>query len=321
MVLLGGGAVDADAEAIAVAERLDAPVALSLNAKGTVPDDHPLSVGTSLPATATMDALRDADAVLAIGTELCDVDFYYAPEPLRLDGALIRIDIDPAQLDAGLPAAVGIHADARAALTALAAALGPRGAGAAGAGAARAAEIRRGVVWWERARPLLPLVEEIGRALPRDAVVVADSTQLAYIGQNAWPAWRTRSWLIPAGWGTLGPALPMAIGAAVGAPGRPVIAVAGDGGLLFTIGEMSAAAELDLPLVLLLWNNGGYGEMRDEMDALGIPHVGTSASAHDYVAIARGFGWSAERAGHADIATAIARAVARGTPSLIELSP
>lgn len=320
-ILLGGGAVDAGPQAAALAERLGAPIALTLNAKGTVPDAHPLSLGTSLPTAATMDALREADVVLAVGTELCDVDYYYAPDVLRVDGRLIRVDIDATQLQSALPATIGLHADAADALAALHDALGERAAAAiTAAGPARATEIRSRIAWWERGRPLLELVEAVGAALPDDAIVVADSTQLAYIGQNVWPAQRARSWLIPAGWGTLGPALPMAIGAAVGAPGRPVVAVVGDGGLLFTIGEMAAAADLALPLVVLLWNNGGYGEMRDEMDLLGIRHVGTSASAHDYVAIARGFGWGARRLGsHDEVGEALTDALAAGRPRLIEI--
>lgn len=318
MLLLGGGAVDAGPQAAALAERLQAPIALSLNAKGAVPDAHPLSLGTTLPTAAVLDAVRTADVVVAAGTEFCDVDYYYAPGELEIPGRLVRIDIDPAQLERTFRPAVALHADSAAAMAALAERIRP----ALHDGAARAAGIRERTRWWDRAEPLLEVIEAIGDALPRDAIVAADSTQLAYIGQHAWPAYRPRSWLIPSGWGTLGPALPMAIGAAIGAPGRPVLTVAGDGGLLYTIHELATAADLDLPLTLLLWNNDGYGEMRDEMDLAGIPHIGTEASARDYLAIARGFGWRAERATSlAHLQELLADAFAAGRPTLVEATP
>lgn len=318
MLLLGGGAVDAGPQAAALAERLQAPIALSLNAKGAVSDDHPLSLGTTLPTAAVLDAIRAADVVLAAGTEFCDVDYYYAPGSLEIPGRLVRIDIDPAQLERPFRPAVAVRADSAAAMSALAESI----PAAERDGVARAADIRDRVRWWDRAEPLLGVVEAIGAVLPRDAIVAADSTQLAYIGQNAWPAYRPRSWLIPSGWGTLGPALPMAVGAAVGAPGRPVLAVVGDGGLLYTIHELATAADLDLPITLLLWNNDGYGEMRDEMDLAGIPHIGTEANAHDYLAIARGFGWRAERATSiAHLQQLLAGAFAASRPTLVEATP
>ena len=322
VVVLGGGAVDAGPEAARIAERLQAPVALTLNAKGTLADAHPLSLGTTLPCSATLGTLADADAVLAVGTELSEVDFYYADTPLHLGGALVRLDIDARQLQAQHPAAAALHGDAAAGLRLLDAAIAASGRHAGDGGIGRAAQARARIAWWPQAAPLLPLVETIGSALPEDAIVAVDSTQLGYVGQNAWPAHRARSWIVPSGWGTLGPALPMAIGAAVAQPERPVLCVVGDGGALYTIGEMAAATDLALPLTMLLWNNDGYEEMRDELDLAGIPHVGTQASAHDYQAIAAGFGWATTRpTALGDVAGAIGEAVAARRPTLVELTP
>jgi thiamine pyrophosphate-dependent acetolactate synthase large subunit-like protein len=321
-ILLGGGAIDAGEEARRLAERLGAPVALSLNAKGALADGHPLSLGTTLPATATIEALSTADVLLAVGTEFCPVDSYYSELALEPAGEVIRVDLDPGQLGTPFPAAGSILADAAPALDALDSALARLGAEPRGDSVAEAERIRAAVRWWPRAEPLLPLVEAIGEALPEDAVVACDSTQLAYIGQNAWPARRPRSWLVPAGLGTLGPALPLAIGGAIGRPGSTAYSVVGDGGVLFTIGEMAAAATLGLPVVMLLWNNAGYGEMRDEMDDSGIGHIGTDAGAEDFRTIAAGFGWERFRPQSLEeVGATLRESRAPSRPTLVELTP
>lgn len=321
-ILAGGGAIDAGIELARVAERLQAPVALSINAKGAIPDGHPLSLGTTLPATATIRALSEADLLLAVGTEFSPVDSYYAEVELEPRGDLIRIDIDPHQLQAAFPAASSLLADAAFGLEALDAALQRLAAEPRRDGAEEAARIRDEARWWPRATPLLPLVDAIGEALPADAIVACDSTQLAYIGQNAWPGRQPRTWLIPAGLGTLGPSLPLAIGGSVGRPDATAYCVVGDGGLLYSIGEMAAAASLELPLVMLLWNNDGYGEMRDEMDELAIPHIGTDAGARDFRAIAEGFGWSSLRPRSlAEVEATIGDCESPARPTLVELTP
>lgn len=321
-ILIGGGAIDAGEEVRRLAERIQAPVALSLNAKGVIPDEHPLSLGTTLPATATIVALAEADVLLAVGTEFSPVDSYYSDVALEPAGELIRVDIDAAQLQAPFAAATQIRADAALALDALEAATARLGVGPRNDGAKEAARIRGEVRWWPRAAPLLPLVEAIGEALPPRAIVACDSTQLAYIGQNAWPGRHARSWMVPAGLGTLGPALPLAIGAAIGRPDATAYCVVGDGGVLFSIGEMASATTLGLPIVMLLWNNHGYGEMRDEMDELGIPHIGTDAGAEDFGAIATGFGWSHLRPGSLEeVGATLREHGSPGRPTLVELTP
>lgn len=321
-ILIGGGAVDAGVEVRRLAERIQAPVAASLNAKGVLPDEHPLSLGTTLPATATITALSEADVLLAVGTEFSPVDSYYSDVALEPAGELIRVDIDAAQLDAPFKAGVTIRSDASLALDALDTEMARLGVRPREDGGTEAARIRGEVRWWPRADPILPLVAAIGEALPPHAIVACDSTQLAYIGQNAWPGRGPRTWMIPAGLGTLGPALPLAIGAVVGRPDATAYCVVGDGGVLFTIGEMAAAATLGLPVVMLLWNNDGYGEMRDEMDDLGIRHIGTDASAKNFGTIAAGFGWSHYLPETLEEVSATLRGCeAPDRPTLIELTP
>jgi thiamine pyrophosphate-dependent acetolactate synthase large subunit-like protein len=318
-VVLGGGAVDAGAEAIALAERIGAPIAMSLNAKGTVPDDYPLSLGTTLPTAAVLDEIEQADALLAVGTEFCEVDYYYATRMPQPEGRIVRVDIDPRQLAARYAPAVALHGDSAQTLARLAERVD---GGDVAAGAARRDAVVDRVRWWEGATPLLPAVEALRAVLPRDAIVAVDSTQLAYVGQNVWPAWTPRSWMVPAGFGTLGPALPMILGAHMAGTGRPLVCIAGDGGFFYTMEELASAVDLGVTLPIVLWNNGGYGEIRVEMEQAGIDPIGTRAVAHDWCAIARGFGSHAVQARTLEaLQQEVTAALERTGPTLIETGP
>lgn len=293
VLVVGGGAVDAAAEIRSLAERLDAPVLTSGNAKGVLPEDHPLAVGTLLAFPRPLEMLAAADVVLAVGTEFSEVDRIYTGAPLTITGDVVRVDIDPAQLDAGVPAAIGLVGDAAAVLGALDRAL-PTPGERDDAGAVRAARAREVdfTAQTDGHRPWLAAMTDV---LTPESVVALDSTQLAYSAIHLVPARRSRTWLAPYGLGTLGPALPMAIGARVGRPDVPIMAVAGDGGLLFTIAELATAVDLGAPLTLVVWDNAGYGEIRDSFDRAGAPRVGTETTARDLVGIARGFGAFATR--------------------------
>ena len=134
------------------------------------------------------------------------------------------------------------------------------------------------------------------------------------------PARRSRSWLMPIGFGCLGCALPMAIGAKLAAPERPVAALVGDGGLLFTIQELATACDLGLPIPVVVWNNHGYGEIRDSMHREGIAPIGTETTARDLVTIARGFGCSAERTSDVgEVEELVSTALRADRPTLIEV--
>jgi acetolactate synthase-1/2/3 large subunit len=320
VVLLGGGGVDAGAQALAVAERLDAPIGLSINARGTVDSAHPLCVGSALSFPPVSDLLLGADAMLAVGTEFSELDWWFLDGPPRLPDALVRVDLDLEQLESR--SCTPLHGDAAATLHALGELLAERpqrpNADARTQVARALAELR----WPADVSAHLELVSALDRALPEDRVVAADSTQPAYAANHAMPAHRPRSWLMPIGYGSLGCALPMAIGAKLAAPDRSVAALAGDGGLLFTLSELATAYDLGLALPVIVWNNDGYGEIRDSMGRLGIPPLGTDASAHDLVAIARGFGCRGERAEDMDaVERLVSEALAADRPTLIEVRP
>ena len=131
------------------------------------------------------------------------------------------------------------------------------------------------------------------QALP-DAIIVGDSTEPVYAGNQFYRPERPRSWFnSTTGYGTLGYALPAAIGAKLAAPDRPVVALIGDGGLQFTLPELASAVEAGLPVIVLLWNNHGYGEIKTYMVERGIPPIGVDIYTPDLVAIARAYGCAA----------------------------
>ncbi len=319
-IVLGGGALAAGDAAIAVAERIGAPIVTTLNGKGALPDAHPLSLGARTTAPSVWGALGAADVVLAVGTEFSETDYFYAPTlaPPAFTGTLVRIDIDAEQLGRRPGADIGLHGDARATLESLAGALGEARPDAA----ARAEEMRSTLGPLPGTAPYKPFLDALREVMPDDGILVADSTQPAYAAHNSWPVQRPWEYISPAGFGTLGPALPMAIGAKIAAPDRVVACLAGDGGFLFTIQELATAAEEHLALPILLWQNHGYGEIRDSMDSVNVPHIGVGSSAQDFVKLAEGFGCSGVRVDSlAAMQEAFTAATTAGAPTLIEVSP
>jgi acetolactate synthase-1/2/3 large subunit len=290
IIVLGGGTVDASKEARALVQTLGAATILTINAKGVLPSDHPFNLGATLPQLPVLEALQSADVVLAIGTELSETDTLLFGGDLKLAGKVIRIDIDPAQRDRNARAEIGITADAASAMAALTAAL--TGFAPPAENAVRAKTLRHTAT-----DSILPVYATHGRILEAAAttlpglIIVGDSTQPIYGGNLSFGASAPRTWFnASTGYGTLGYALPAALGAKLGRPELPVMAVIGDGGILFTIGELASAVELGLPLAILLWNNSGYGEIKRYMADRAIPQIGVDIYTPDFQTIAKGFG-------------------------------
>jgi thiamine pyrophosphate-dependent acetolactate synthase large subunit-like protein len=322
VVIAGGGAIDAGAEVLAVAEALDAAVVLTGNAKGVVASSHPRCAGNVLGSSGVQRRLEAAAAVLVVGSEVSDADLYNGGRALAFTGTTVRIDLDADQLHRRMTPTVAVHGDAAVALAAIAerlAARGGPGVTAHSAGQVLAAELHATALG-EFRPDLLPWVDAIAATLVADTVVALDSTQLAYTAHVALPCERPRSWLAPYGLGTLGCALPMAIGAAVADRARPVVALAGDGGWLFTVAEMATAADEQLDLVLVLWDNRGYAQIRQSFDDVDAPRMGVDVSSTDPLGIARGFGWQATSvASPGALTVAIREAQQAGGPHLVRV--
>jgi acetolactate synthase-1/2/3 large subunit len=321
LILAGGGASRAGPEIPVIAERLDAPVVMTANGRGLMPSGHPLGIPASPSLKALQQLIAAADVVLAVGTELGPTDYdMYGEGGFAIPGTLIRTEIDPLQMMRTCIPEFALLGDAGATVRGLLERLG--GAPRDRAGAARAAGARKAAfaALSPAMQKQIRFLDLIRDALPR-AVIVGDSTQAVYAGNLYFEAGARTGWFNSAtGYGTLGYALPAAIGAKLGAPDRPVVCLAGDGGLQFTLGEFGSAMDAGTPIIVLAWNNLGYGEIKSYFLARGIAPEGVDLTTPDFVAIARAYGWQAERlAALGKLPERLQAAAARTTPTLIEV--
>ena len=288
MLLLGGGCVDVPpADIRALAECLDAPTTLSINAKGLLPIGHPLNLGSNATFAPVRKLIAEADVVLAIGTELGQTDYdLYVDGGFNIPATLIRADLDCRQLHRNQVADLGIVGDASSVVQGLIQRLQTQTKQQQGAAKVRTALSQLAADFppaWAAQNAVLQTVRD---CLP-EVVMVGDSTQPVYSGNHVYAASRPRAWFNSAtGYGTLGYALPAAIGAALAQP-HPVVCIAGDGGVQFSLPELMCASELGLPLIVLLWHNQGYGEIRSYMAEQGLPQIGVSIAAPDFALIAQ----------------------------------
>lgn len=288
LILAGGGARRAAGALRALAERLQAPVALTTNARGLLPPEHPLLLDGVQSSSHGRELIAEADVVLAVGTELGETDYdFFGLGPLRLNAPLIRLDIDPLQILGALRADIGLLGDAGQGLQALHDALPQRPAGTWAEGRVAAVNAAERAGWNPKQGRMQALLDTLRDNLPAP-IVVGDSTQPVYQGALGYRAPQANSWFnAGTGFGTLGYALPAAIGAKLAMPGRPVLALVGDGGAQFSSAELIAAQEAGLGVILVLWNNHCYGEIRDYMTARDIAPLGVDILTPDFAALAR----------------------------------
>jgi acetolactate synthase-1/2/3 large subunit len=317
LILAGGGGVRAAAHVRALAEALDAPVAMTTNGRGILPPDHPLGVHLSASMPATRALVEASDVVLAIGTEFGPTDYdMYEDGFFTIPGKLIRIDIDSAQIMRTRLPEIGIVGDSAVCAEQLLA-LVPQGH--------RMGAERAGAVAALVGRDLSPamvgdlrLLNRVRDLLPQ-ALIVGDSTQLVYAGNIGFAAATPGSYFNSAtGYGTLGYGLPAGIGAKVGCPDRPVVVLAGDGGLQFSIAELASAVEAGAPVILLLHDNKGYGEIKSYMVSKNIAPLGVDLHTPDFAALGKAYGWHTERLSTVtQLEEAIRAAAERQIPSML----
>jgi thiamine pyrophosphate-dependent acetolactate synthase large subunit-like protein len=289
VMLVGGGARGASEWVRRTAERLGAPVVTSTNGKGVLAEDHPLSLGAGLHLPAVRDLVAEADVVLAVGTELAPSDLWYGPLPL--DHGLVRIDIDAAAVLTNAVPESALVGDAARTLEVLHSLLSAGEREATGAERAASWRARKSQESATEGAEWLPVVEALAAALPRDAVVAADSAMVCYYGALAnLPTHGPGSFLYPTGFGTLGYGLPAAVGAKVARPDAPVLALLGDGGVMFTVAELATAADLGQPLPIVIVDNRGYGEIRNEMLDRHDPVHAVTLASPDFAALGRAMG-------------------------------
>ncbi|HVP55085.1 MAG TPA: thiamine pyrophosphate-binding protein [Candidatus Eisenbacteria bacterium] len=257
LVYLGLGAAGAAADLVTLAERLDAPVATTIQGKGVFPENHPLwlwcGFGAAAPAFVRKIA-ASCDLTVAIGCRFAEVGTgSYGLEP---PGKLVHVDIDAAVLGRNYRTELAIVADAAQFVSALLTGLAPRKPDAE---LRQAIAAGHGKVWadWvvpadaERIAPPY-LLKTLQQVLDTDAVFTTDSGNGTFLAMECLRLDRPRSFLAPIDYSCMGYAVPAALGAALARPDRPVVALAGDGAFLMTGLELLTAAQLKLPVLVLV---------------------------------------------------------------------
>jgi acetolactate synthase-1/2/3 large subunit len=335
----GGGVVKAEAgaELTALAERLQAPVFSTNGSKGIVPDDHPFMFGNLLTQSPLVeqDVLGKADVMLALGTRfseratrstdksaaLLDVTGRSARGwTIKMPPTVIHADIDPGEFNRNVPTQLPIHGDAKDVLQALLAELKSRGFEAkkrvdeihAVKRAAREALMKR-------VPAEIQLLEDLRAVLPRDGIVAAQSIA-GHWARYALDMYEPGKFLFANTFGSMGFAFHAAIGAKFAYPGRPVVALCGDGGFLFGCGELATIAHYRLNIPVVVFNNGGYKILQNTQKKRYGRHIGTDLTSPDFVKLGESFGFHAKRVTDlATLAPAIGEALERDRATLIEV--
>ncbi|MGV9500611.1 thiamine pyrophosphate-binding protein [Streptomyces sp. NPDC003642] len=317
-IIAGGGVVRADASGKLrqLAETLRAPVVTTPGGKGAFPWNHPLSLQSWIEDRHTTDFLEDADVLLVVGSGLGELSSNYHTFQPR--GRMIQIEADLGKLESNHPA-LGIHADARLALQALLETVSPREDATA---ADRVRDVLAKVADRIAAQDLTleqDVLASVRRALPADSPSFWDMTILAYWAWSAFDAKGPNHLHSAQGAGGLGYAFPAALGAAAADPTRPVLAVSGDGGALYSIAELATARQYDLDVTWLIVDDGGYGILREYMnDAFG-EATATELTRPDYVALAESFGVPGIRTTPENLEQDLAKALRTPGPSVVLL--
>ena len=320
-LIWAGGGVNisgASGELTDLAERMGAPVVTTIEGRGAISEAHDLSLGFRTDRRSAAEIFEEADVVLAIGTRFQN----YATRvwTLQMPENLIHIDVDHGVIGRNYPAAVPIVADAKMALQELLHGLSKTAVDEQFLERCRKIkEADEEAIKEEIGPDHSEIVSVIRRLLPEECPVVRDSTVPNYTwGNRLLKILRSRTSIRPAAV-AIGPGLPLAMGAAIGSMSHALL-IQGDGGLQLSLGELSACAEHQIPVIALVFNDSGYNVLRIiQENVLGHKH-GTELSKINFVTVAQGMGVEAERVeGIAQFEPALARALARSGPSVIEI--
>ncbi len=333
VILAGGGVVWSGAadEVTRMAELVGAPIVTSYGRADAVPNDHPHFLGHlgRLGAAEGIEAARQADVILAVGTRLGQSTTFYDHRYIPAEAQIIQIEIDPQEIGRNYPVAVGIEGDAKAVMQGL---LEVAQQGEPRPNPAWVGEIGD---WFARRKRRLddegrldstPIKQqrayaEIRKVLPRNTIVALDAGLSPNMGQDRLNYYEPRSLLTSLDLGGLGFSFPASLGAKFAAPGRPVVNFNGDGGFMFNSQEFETAVRYGLQVVTVVMNNGCWGsEKAYQRYAFDERYVGADTSNPRFDKFAElfgGTGFYVERP--EDIGDAFLKALKADGPSIIEI--
>ncbi|MEN9577995.1 MAG: hypothetical protein RJA70_1004 [Pseudomonadota bacterium] len=313
LLYVGGGAVGAAEEVLAIAQLLGAAVVSNNSGAGIVSSEHPLSL--SAPGGHRLWARTDV--VLAVGTRL-----YQPQTQWGLDNSLsmIRVDIDADEVERIAKPQVGIVGDAKKTLAAMYDELRrrvDRGRGHDQTIAAVKAELTRE---FAAVKPQHEFLMAIRAELPKDGIFVDELTQVGYVARFAFPVYRPGTYIPATYQGTLGFGFATALGAKVAYPERCVVSVNGDGGFLYNAQELATAVQEGIGVVAIVFNDNAYGNIKRSQLAASGRSIGCDLHNPDFVRLAEAYGAGAERVRTpSELRAALRGAFARSGPSVIEV--
>ena len=334
LLLVGGGVTWADANALVVrlSEEYSIPMITAYGRNDAVPSAHPLYIGplgrAGSPEAAA--ACRRADVLLVLGSRLAHFTSQFDDRYIRPETALIQIDVDSRDIGRYYPVAVGIQADAREACLALLRALTRDGGRQSSPAWRTETDALRGQRLARlatearlEAKPLKPqrVYAELRRVLPQDTIVALDAGAAPAYGYDRLHFTRPRTFLTPLDLGGLGFAFPAALGAKLGRPEAPVLAIHGDGGFLMNAQELETAVRHGINVVTVVMNNNCWGsEKAYQKHFYGGRYIGCDIGNPRYDAFARLFGAAGYYVDHPDqVGDALRAALSSGSPAVVEI--
>lgn len=321
LIWAGGGVIRsrASAELTLVAEKLGAPVVTTFMGKGALPENHALSMGTSVRQPELAKLLREADLMLAVGTRFSGMST--GNWKLELPSQLIHVDIDSEELGRNYPVRLGIAGDAQLTLAeidrSLVAAAEWQDRGRDEAEAVRKASLGRAHEEGPREMAFLNAIRD---ALGPEVITTQDMTIPSYWSAPFFKVTTAGTFLYPYGYASLGFSFPAAIGAAAANPSQPVVAICGDGGFQYHLGELATVAENQMRVTVVVFNDKSWGVLKAFSEARYGTSFGMDIAGPDFVKLAEAYGIPATSVAEPDeLETALTVAVRRPGPSLIEV--
>jgi acetolactate synthase-1/2/3 large subunit len=313
LIFVGGGAFGAEAELLALAEALQAPVVSWRSGKGAVSDAHYLGM-------SQLGAHRlwpEVDVVLAVGSRIRQWAAWGNDDALKV----VRIDIDPTEMNRPFKPALGIVADATLSLRALLPALARHNTKRASRRDELTAAKEAAARDYARLQPQMSYLEAIRAELPEDGFFVEELTQIAYVARLAFPVYRPRTYVTTGYQGTLGFGFASALGVKVANPDRVVLSVSGDGGFMYNVQELATAVRHGIGVVAVVFNDNAFGNVRRMQEDLhGGRVIASDLHNPDFVRLAETFGAMGLRAeSPAELRSALKRAFREPGPVVIEV--
>jgi acetolactate synthase-1/2/3 large subunit len=312
---LGVNRSGCEARLQALVDTLQAPVVLTVSAKGTVADDHAWCGGTFMGSEASHGLIAQSDLILTVGLDVVEL---FEPGGWPYDQRVLNIDSVPHQdgLFHPLQELVG---DIGAALQALTPLLKPTGGWRTEALTAFRQRQQPAVMASGARLAPAAVLRLMRQSLPRETILTTDAGQHKVYASRLWQSYQPLDYLTSSGLGTMGVAIPIAITAKLVRRQHPVVALTGDGGFLMRMSELETARREGLPIVIVIFNDGYLNLIKIKQEHQGYAVLGSQFAPVDYAHVAAGFGFQAARVdSEATLQGALQQAVASGEPWVID---